>query len=352
MNLEETLAAIRPVDQGLRAAAKRRMDTKTKPLGSLGALEELAVRMALIQGRLDPSVSSKASFVFAADHGVAEEGVSAFPAAVTPQMVLNFLGGGAAINVLCRHYGIEMRVVDMGVDFDFPPGGALLHKKVRRGTRNFLKEDALTRAEAVSALEGGIAVFEEAFAHKPIDLVGLGDMGIGNTASATAIIAAATGKPVGPLTGRGTGVDDAGLSKKIRVIENALTLRRPAGNDGLDILSKVGGLEIAGIAGCALAAARLGRAVMLDGIISTAAGLVAYLLQPAVKDYLFIGHRSVERGQEAACEILGLAPIVDLGMRLGEGTGAAVAMDLVEAACRIMDEMASFESAGVSEKGA
>jgi nicotinate-nucleotide--dimethylbenzimidazole phosphoribosyltransferase len=288
--------------------------------------------------------------VFAADHGITEEGVSAFPSEVTAQMVMNFLAGGAAINVLCRHNDIGIHIVDMGVNADLEPHPDLIDKKIGHGTRNFALEPAMTRKEALQALEAGMSCFLDAHAQRPVQILGLGEMGIGNTTSASAIISAATNISPDKATGRGTGIDDSGFRMKVEIIKKALAFQKPDANDGLDILCKVGGFEIAGIAGAALAAASKGVAVVLDGLISTAAGLVAYLIRPEIGGYLISGHRSVEVGQAAALERMQLNPVIDLEMRLGEGTGAALTIDVVVAACRIMNEMASFEEAGVSEK--
>jgi nicotinate-nucleotide--dimethylbenzimidazole phosphoribosyltransferase len=306
--------------------------------------------MSLIQNNLNPELHRKALFVFAGDHGIAEEGVSAFPAEVTGQMVHNFLAGGAAINVICRHQGIDISVVDMGVNADFEDHPVLLQKKVRKGTFNFAVQNAMTAGEAALALENGAAVFRDAHANQAIDIVGLGEMGIANTTAATAIICAVTGISPFKATGRGTGVDDKGLEHKAKVIQKALDFHKPDAADGFDILQRMGGYEIAGIAGAALAAAARGTAVVLDGVISTAAGLIAYLLNPDIRGYLIAGHRSVEISQTAALEHMQLEPVIDFGMRLGEGTGAAMTIDVVDAACRIMREMASFDEAEVSQK--
>ncbi|MBC2711904.1 MAG: nicotinate-nucleotide--dimethylbenzimidazole phosphoribosyltransferase [Desulfosarcina sp.] len=348
MKVCNTLA---PISPALLPAARQKMDNKTKPLGALGRLEELAIQLCLIQQTLSPQVDRRALFVFAADHGITEEGVSAYPSEVTGQMVKNFLDGGAAINVLCRHHGIDMRIVDMGVNADLEPHSDLVDKKVRRGTHNFALEPAMTREEAIRALEAGMECFFDAHTQRPIHIIGLGEMGIGNTTSASAIISVATGITPAQAAGRGTGIDDAGVRHKIKVIQKVLDFHRPDPKDGLDILCKVGGFEIAGIAGAALAAASKGVAVVLDGVISTAAGLIAHLIRPEIGGYLISGHRSVEIAQTAALEQMELKPVVDLDMRLGEGTGAALAIDIVVAACRIMNEMASFDEAGVSKKG-
>ncbi|MCP3954454.1 MAG: nicotinate-nucleotide--dimethylbenzimidazole phosphoribosyltransferase [Desulfobacterales bacterium] len=344
------IAAITPSTEALRPQSQTKIDSKTKPLGALGKLEDLAVQMSLIQNSLNPEINRKALFVFAGDHGIAAEGVSAFPAEVTGQMVQNFLAGGAAINVICRHHGIDIKVVDMGVNADFEDHPILLQKKVRKGTRNFAVENAMSGEEAAQALENGAAVFQEAHRSQPIDIVGLGEMGIANTTSATAIICAVTGISPFKATGRGTGVDDKGLAHKAKVIQKALDFHNPDPGDGYDLLQRVGGFEIAGIAGAALAATAQGTAVVLDGVISTAAGLIAYLINPDIRGYLIAGHRSVEVSQMAALEHMQLEPVIDFGMRLGEGTGAAMTIDVVDAACRIMREMASFDEAEVSQK--
>ncbi len=339
-------------DISLRKKACNKMDMKTKPPGSLGRIEELAVQMCLIQNTLSPEATKKGHLVFAADHGVCAEGVSAFPAEVTPQMVLNFLADGAAINVLCRVNSVELAVVDMGVNYDFEDVEGLIKKSVRKGTRNFVYQAAMTEGEALQALQYGSEAYEELKKKMggEMQVLGLGEMGIGNTTAASAIISAATGCSAEEVTGRGTGVDDEGLRHKIQVIDAALKLHQLNEKNGMDILCKVGGYEIAGMAGAALAAAADGIAVVLDGVISTAAGLIAWLINPAIRDYLISAHKSVEPGQIAALDRIGIQSLFDLNMRLGEGTGAALAMNLIESACAIMCDMASFEEAGVTNK--
>jgi nicotinate-nucleotide--dimethylbenzimidazole phosphoribosyltransferase len=348
--LNRTIEKITPLDTALLSAVQQKMDNKTKPPGSLGRLEDLAIQMSLIQQNLQPHIDRKALFVFAADHGVAAEGVSAYPAEVTGQMVLNFLSGGAAINVLCRHGDIGLKIVDMGVKADFDDHPDLIKKKVRNGTRNFVTQPAMTTDETRIAIEAGMRVFLEESQRQLIDIVGVGEMGIANSSSATAIICAITGSAPDRVTGRGTGIDDTTLNRKAGIIQKALDLHQLEKADGLEILSKVGGFEIAGMVGMVLAAAAGKCAVVLDGLISTAAGLVAYHLCPHIGGYLMSGHRSIEIAQGNALAHMHLEPIVDLSMRLGEGTGAALAMGTVEAACRVMREMASFEEAGVSNK--
>ncbi len=349
--ISEISKAIGKIASELKASAQAKIDNKTKPLGSLGRLEDLAVQLCLIQSTLEPEIEAKHLFVFAADHGVTEEGVSAYPSEVTQQMVLNFLTGGAAINVLCRHFDIDISVVDMGVKgIEFEDHPLLIKKKVAPGTNNFLVQRAMTVEQANQAICNGIEAFFQEYESKPFQIIGLGDMGIGNTTAATAIICAVTGLLPRDGVGRGTGIDDRALGHKAETIQRALSLHGPDPKDGIDVLSKVGGFEIAGIAGAALAAASNKVAVVLDGLISTAAGLIAYLINPTIKDYLIAGHRSVEKAQMAALAHMGLEPVVDLNMRLGEGTGAAIAMNLVEAAAKIMTQMASFDEAGVSKK--
>ena len=346
--ITDILNKIVPTSSRLKDQAQKKVDLKTKPLGALGRLEKLAVQLSCIQKNLNPSIEMKRLFVFAGDHGVVEEGVSAYPAKVTVQMVDNFLKGGAAINVFCGQYNIELAVVDIGVNASFNAHPLLIDKKIARGTNNFAITEAMSRRQALRAIENGADCFLEKQKEQPCALVGLGEMGIGNTSSATAIICAATGKSVEEIVGRGTGVDDRGLLRKKEVLEKALALHRPTGTDGLELLQAVGGYELGGICGAVLAAASEGCCVVLDGIISTAGGLLAYLICPEVKDYLVAGHKSVEAGQKAALDLMGLDPVLDLDFRLGEGTGAAITMNLVELSCRMMRDMASFEEAGVA----
>ncbi|RLB91162.1 MAG: nicotinate-nucleotide--dimethylbenzimidazole phosphoribosyltransferase, partial [Deltaproteobacteria bacterium] len=253
-----------------------------------------------------------------------------------------------AINVLCHHHNIDMKVVDMGVSREFNSHPGLIIKKVAKGTKNFAIEDAMTKQQMITALENGMTTFLDAYDHQPVDIVGVGEMGIGNTSSASAIIAVITGMPPRETTGRGTGVDDKGLAHKTRVIEKALAFHTIDPSNGFEILQKIGGFEIAGIAGAVLAAASKKTAVVLDGVISTAAGLVAFIINPEVRGYLISGHKSVEQAQKAALSHMNLVPLIDFGMRLGEGTGAALAIDMADAACKIMCQMASFDEASVA----
>ena len=349
MSLHNLLSRIQTPDPRLLDKAQSRLDRLTKPLGSLGRLEELAARYVMMTGELKPNNPRGAVFTFAADHGVAMEGVSAYPREVTPQMVLNFLRGGAGVNVLARHVGVDVRVVDIGVAYDFGPISGLIQKKIMHGTKNLLVEPAMTRAQAEQTIEVGIELASIA-AQEGIGLIGTGDMGISNTTPSAAITAVMTGRPVAEVTGRGTGIDDAGHVRKVAVIQQALDLHRPDRTDALDVLSKVGGLEIGGLAGLILGAAAERLPVVLDGFIAGAAALIAVGLQPRCREYLIASHRSVERGHQAILDYLGVKPLLDLDLRLGEGTGACLGMSLVCAAIKIYSEMATFDEAGVSEK--
>ena len=349
MLLHKTIDRIQPTDIRLLAQAQARLDRLTKPIGSLGRLEELAARYVMITGEMNPKVPRGAVYTFAADHGVTVEGVSAYPSAVTPQMVLNFLRGGAGVNVLARHVGIEVRVVDIGVAFDFESALGLMHRKVMPGTKNLMVEPAMSLAQAEQALHVGIELATEA-AQEGIGLIGTGEMGIGNTTASSAIAAVMTGRSVAEVTGRGTGIDDAGHARKIDVIQRALAFHRLDSADAMEVLAKVGGLEIGGLAGLMLGAAAARIPVVLDGFIAGAAALIAVGLQPRCKDYLIASHQSVERGHRAILDHLGLKPLLDLDLRLGEGTGACLGISLVCAAIKILTEMATFDEAGVSER--
>jgi nicotinate-nucleotide--dimethylbenzimidazole phosphoribosyltransferase len=349
MLLEKILERIRPLDRSFEVEAQKRLDSLTKPQGSLGKLEELARRVAVIQGKVPPRLGRKLLFVFAADHGITEEGVSAYPKEVTAQMTYNFLRGGAAINVLARHYGVEVEVIDVGVDYEFSNPQGLRNCKVRRGTSNFSRGAAMSRPEAVQSIESGIRLVEE-IASENLFLLGAGEMGIGNTSSAAAILCALTGAAPRDVVGRGTGIDDPTWRRKVAAIERGLEVNRPDAKDPLDVLTKVGGLEIGAMTGVILGAAAFQIPMVLDGFISGAAALLAQRLCPHVQDILFASHLSPEAGHEFMLEALKLAPVLDLAMRLGEGTGACMLMGLTEAAARILGEMATFESAGVEKK--
>lgn len=346
-NWRTAAGAIPPLDETSMAAARARQDLLTKPQGSLGRLEALSIQLAGITGQPRPRLPRKAVIVMAGDHGVVRNGVSAYPSEVTPQMVLNFLAGGAAINVLARQAAARVTVVDVGVNYDFAVVDGLVHRKVAYGAADFTRTPALTAAQADAALQVGLDVVEAEIA-AGLDLLATGDMGIGNTTPSAAIVAALSGRPVASVTGRGTGVDTAGLARKVAAIEAALALHRPDPADAFDVLCKVGGLEIAGLAGTIIGAASHRIPVVIDGFISGAAALIAVGLAPAARAYIVPSHRSVEIGHTAIFELLGTQPLFDLDLRLGEGTGAVLAFHLVEAACRILDEMATFAEAGVT----
>ncbi len=350
MKIEDVVSKIGPLNEEAMKKARDRQDNLTKPQGSLGRLEEISIRIAGVKGEERPKIKRKVIFTAAGDHGVVEEGVSAYPQEVTPQMVFNFLSGGAAINVLARHVGADIVVVDMGVAYDFEANPKLIIKKVAKGTKNMAKEPAMSREEAIKAIEGGIEAFEEEYTKNPMDIIGIGDMGIGNTTPSSAIAAVITGKKVSEVTGRGTGIDDEALQNKIRVIEKAIEVNNPDPKDPLDVLSKVGGFEIGGLAGICLAAASKRVPVVIDGFIATAGALIAGEIARKARDYMIAAHKSVEIGHIAMLNHLGLTPLMDLDMRLGEGTGAALGMFIVEASVKILDEMATFAEAGVSEK--
>lgn len=350
--IEQAIAAIPGADEQRLRKAQGHLDSLTKPLGSLGQIEAVAAQYVAWRGEEPPRVAKKAVYVFAADHGITDEGVSAYPREVTQQMVRNFLSGGAAINVLARHTGSDIVVVDVGVDADFESVAGLTHRKVCRGTRNFAREAAMTEAELNAALQVGFDLAAEAAAHGRT-LIAVGEMGIGNTSAATAITAALTGQPVLALTGRGTGLDQQRCLSKAQIIDKALRFHfgdfdasRP---DALEILRCVGGLEIAAIAGMVLGAASHGIAVVIDGFICTAGAAVACAIAPNVRNAIIAGHLSQEPGHRVLLESMGVKPLLQLDMRLGEGTGAVLTFPLIEAAVRIYNEMATFGSAGVSE---
>lgn len=351
--LEKTIKKIVAIDARLIKKAQHRLDNLTKPQGSLGRLEDIAKQIVGITGKENPALKDKVIFTMAGDHGVVEEGVSAFPQEVTPQMVYNFLGGGAGINVLARHVGARVIVIDMGVasKLDTRKSGSnnFIDKKIAFGTKNMAKGRAMTRDEAVSAIESGIDVFEKELT-KGIDICGTGDMGIGNTTPSSAIVAVITHTNVEEVTGRGTGIDDKALAHKVKVINRSLEVNKPDSEDAIDVLSKVGGFEIGGLSGIILASAANRIPVLIDGFISGAAALIAYKLEPKVRDYMIASHCSVEKGHRIALKFMGLKPLLDFDMRLGEGTGAALGMGIAEAGIKIMTEMATFESAAVSER--
>ncbi|GAB4497941.1 MAG: nicotinate-nucleotide--dimethylbenzimidazole phosphoribosyltransferase [Anaerolineales bacterium] len=350
MNITEIIHHIQPLDQAAMTVARQRQNQLTKPAGSLGRLEELSIQLAGIQRKPLPSIKDKAIIVMAGDHGVVAEGVSAYPQEVTPQMVLNFLNGGAAINVLTRHIGARVVVVDMGMaskgEITSP---LLIQRRVGAGTANLAQGQAMKREQAEESIQHGIEV-ALAEISKGADILGTGDMGIGNTTPSAAIAACILGHTPEDIVGRGTGVDDAGLARKVNVVKRALKVNKPNPEDGLDVLAKVGGFEIGGLAGVMIGAASKHVPVMVDGFISTAAALIAVTLAPECRQYLISAHRSQEKGHTMMLTWLGLTPLLDLDLRLGEGTGAALGISMAEAACKILSEMATFGEAGVSEK--
>jgi len=348
MTLEQTIKQIKPINLDLLDEAQKRLDNLTKPIGSLGRLEEIARQVVAITEKRNPTFSGKTIITMAGDHGVAAEGVSAYPQEVTPQMVYNFLSGGAAINVLAQHVGAKVVVVDMGVAAELAPHPDLISRKVDFGTKNMAQGPAMSREQAIQSIEAGIEVAQSEI-QNGMDILGTGDMGIANTTPSSAIVAAITGISVAKVTGRGTGIDDETLNHKAQVIQRALEVNNPNPGDPIDVLAKVGGYEIGGIAGSILGAAAARIPVVIDGFISTAGALIAAEICPTVKQYMFGAHNSVEIGHKVMLDFLSLNPIADWNLRLGEGTGAALVIGIIEAAVKILNEMASFEEAGVSQ---
>ncbi len=345
--LSNTIENIEKISIDLDGSIKDRFNNLAIPNGSLGRLEELATIYASIKGSPDATLKHKVVFTMAGDHGVSSEGVSVFPQEVTGQMVKNFIDGGATISVLARHVGARVVVVDCGVKADFEPVDGLKIKKVGYGTDNIAQGPAMSKEQAVKSLEAGIESFNEELLNG-IDIVATGDMGIANTTPSSAIIACLTGTELDKVTGRGTGLDDSGVEKKISVISMALDVNKPDPSDPIDVLSKVGGFEIGGIAGLCLAAASHRTPVLIDGFISTAAALIACAIEPKVNNYLISSHATTENGHNIALEKLQKKAILDLNLRLGEGTGAVLAMSLIEAGVKIMTQMATFSEAEVS----
>ena len=348
--LEETISRIVPHNTAFRAQAKERLDQLTMPHWALGRLMDLAVDLAGMTGSIKPPVEKRVVVVMAADHGVVEEGVTKYPQEVTAQMVFNFLHGGAGINALARTAKASVVVVDMGVAADLnlaADSSHFLSRPIAPGTANIAKGPAMRRSNAVRSVETGIQIALDLM--ESSDLLGTGDMGIGNTTASSAVIAAFTGIPPEDVTGRGTGIDDDQFKHKVAMVDKILEVNQPDPADPLDVLAKVGGFEIGGIAGLILGAASMGKPVLIDGLISTAGALVAFGLKREAADYMIASHLSVEQGHVAALNLLQKRPLLDLGMRLGEGTGGAVAMTLVDAAARILTEVATFEEAAVSQ---
>jgi nicotinate-nucleotide--dimethylbenzimidazole phosphoribosyltransferase len=344
--LEAVLARIKPLNQEVMNQVQLRLDILTKPLGSLGKLEGMVKQLAGITGKPFPTVEAKAVLVMAGDHGVVEEGVSAFPQEVTPQMVYNFLAGGAGINVFSRHVGAKVVCVDVGVNADLSHPD-LVCKKVAKGTNNMAKGPAMTREQAIAGLMVGIQVAEEQIGNG-VNLLATGEMGIGNTTPSSAIAALYTERPLEELVGKGTGIDNPAVVKKISVIRKALEINKPNKEDPIDVLSKVGGYEIAAMAGAILGAAANQTPIVVDGFISTAAAIIAVELAPEAVNYILPSHGSQEPGHIYALAKLGLTPMLNLDFRLGEGTGAVLAFNLVEASTKMLREMATFAEAGVN----
>ncbi len=347
--LSETIKLIKPLDEKAMAEARARQDMLTKPQGSLGRLEEISIQIAGIQGTPIPVIKHKAIITMAGDHGVVAEGVGNWPQEVTAQMVDNFLRGGAGINVIARRTGARITIVDMGVAGKPEANPGLVSRKIAPGTANMTEGPAMTDEQAVRAIETGIQIVNDEVA-RGLDIVGTGDMGIGNTTASSAICAVITGKPVKDVTGRGTGISDEQLERKISIVQKALEVNRPAPSKPLEVLAKVGGFEIGGLAGVMLGAAAHRIPVVIDGFISGAAALIAAQLAPQLKDYLIGGHLSAEGGHRIMLEHMGVKPLLSLGMRLGEGTGAALGIFLCETACLVLAEMSTFAEAGVSEE--
>ncbi len=349
VTIAQALERIGPADAAAMGRAEARQSNLTKPPGSLGRLEEMSVRLAGIFGTERPAIGGRAVIVAAGDHGVVAQGVTGYPQEVTAQMVLNFLAGGAAISVMCRHLGIRQVIVDAGVATDLPDHPDVRSLKIGRGTNDISQGPAMSHEQAVQCLESGINLAVEII-ESGADLIATGDMGIGNTTASSAITAAVTGLPPEETTGEGTGRNQEELQHKIGVVRTALAVNSPDAGDGMDLLAKVGGFEIGVLAGVILGTAMMRRAVVVDGFISSAAALVASAICPVARDYMFGSHVSAERGHRAALSELGLSPLFDLGMRLGEGTGAALAIPIVEAAAATLSEMATFAEAGVSDR--
>ncbi len=346
--VEKCIGEIESVDQKAMEEAAARQDQLTKPPGSLGRLEELSIKLAGIARSVPYRIEGKHIFTMAADHGVAKAGVSPYPQEVTAQMVLNFLGGGAAISVLARHVGADLIVVDTGVASDLPEAPGLIHRKIAYGTANIAEGPAMTEDQAWQCLCEGIKLVEDL--PEGFRLVGLGDMGIGNTTPSSAIISVITETSPLEVAGPGTGLDTEGVKRKAAIIEKAISVNNPDRTNGIDVLARVGGYEISGLAGVIIGCAKRGFPVLIDGFITTAAALIAVTVAPSVKPFLIASHRSAEPGHRIALDYLELEPILELRMRLGEGTGAALAMSIVEASAKILSEMKTFAEAGVSSK--
>jgi len=347
--LEQTLQKIKPLNKTVMIQTQKRLDELTKPPGSLGVLENIAKQIAGITGQVIPELPKKAAILMAGDHGIVKEGVTPYPQEVTAQMVLNFVNGGAAMNVLTRHENAKLYVVDIGVATDLPDVPNIIKRKVAYGTKNMAEGPAMTEAEAIRALEVGIEITEEVI-KDGAGLIAIGEMGIGNTSPSTAIIATYSGLSVKDVVGRGTGINDEGMKIKIAAIERALKVNKPDPAKPIEVLAKVGGLEIAGMAGVILACAANRVPVIIDGFISGASAVIASEIAPLAKNYMLGSHLSEEPGHKVMLEYLKIKPMLMMNMRLGEGTGAALAMNLVDASLKILREMATFAEAGISSK--
>ncbi len=345
------MKTIPPLDKKLELTLQHKIDHKTKPLGALGQLEVLARQIGLIQQTLTPRLSKPSAFVFAGDHGITEAGISPYPQAVTAQMVLNFVRGGAAINVFAKQMGFELHIVDAGVNYAFDDTVPVLHHKIANGTQNFLNQAAMTPAQCQQALDTGAKLVEAAVASGS-NVFAFGEMGIGNTTSAAAIMSVLCGLPTSQCTGRGTGLDDAGVQHKAKVISQAIATHSGSLNTPQAVLQYLGGFEIAMMVGAMLTAASQSAVVLVDGFISTAAALVAAKMQPNFLQYCVFSHCSHESGHALMLQHLGVKPVLNLDLRLGEGTGAVLVYPLLQAALNFLNDMASFEDAGVSEANA
>jgi len=347
--IEEIKERIEPLKPKYFTQAQQKLDLLTKPKGSLGRLEEIAKQIVAITRNISPSLNHKCIVTMAADHGVVKEKVSAYPPQVTTQMVYNFLSGGAAINVLSQHIGAKVYVVDMGVDHDFKPHPQLYLKKIAYGTANIAEGPAMSRAEALQAVNIGIEVVED-LVREGCSIIGTGEMGIGNTTPSSAIAAVMCGEDIEQVTGKGTGISEQDIKNKVEVIQRSINVNRPNSSDGLDVLAKIGGFEIGGIAGLILGAAMTRIPVVVDGFISTAAAIIAQSIAPQCQPYMLASHRSAEIGHIIMMQKLGLKPMFDFDMRLGEGTGAAMGISIADASIKILNQMATFGDAGVSKK--
>jgi nicotinate-nucleotide--dimethylbenzimidazole phosphoribosyltransferase len=344
-----TIMHIPSLNQQIASELQNKINQKTKPIGALGALEPLALQIGLIQNTFKPKLSKPTMLVFAGDHGIVCEGVSPFPQAVTAQMVLNFLAGGAAINVFARQNGFDLWLVDSGVNYDFELVPKLIHAKIGMGTRNFLYEPAMSEKQCEQALTSGIKIAQMAMANE-CNVLGFGEMGIGNTSSASCLMSVLCGESIRACVGRGTGLDELGLENKIDVLQRAVERHQPINIDPMRVLAAFGGFEIAMMTGAMLGAAQVGALLLIDGFIATSALLVAAKIQPNILQYCVFSHCSDELGHKLMLEHLDAKPLLNLGLRLGEGTGAALAYPIVQAAANFLNEMASFQSAGISNK--